>query len=349
MRLQAALQSIDQPSQTLSFADGSRLLLLPAGARVLGLFGPDDDDNFFWANPDLEDRDKALALFGAEGWRNTGGDRTWLTPEIDFFFPGFPHDQTHVEPPELDAADYDIQNAAGEVGMVRRMTLPHTRTGRPIELELGKWLSPTANPLDPAEQANGRFEGVTFAGYTQRTHLALKGAAAAQPVPAGLWNLIQLPVGGEMLVATYHATQPRTWFGSIPPDRLRIESHCLRWRTDLVGEHKMAVRASALTGRVGYRWTSGQQCSLVIRNFLVNPAGQYVDAPFDAPNDMGYGVQMVNVDSGLGQFCELEYHAPAIGTDTDRTEGEDISQVWAYRGQDNIINDIAEQLLGIGQ
>lgn len=327
--------------------DGTQLLLLPHGARVLGLFAPDSEANFYWVNRDLYEVEQARALFAFDGWQNTGGDRTWVTPELDIFFPDFPDTARHWEPPQLDASDYDLCETADTVGMTRRMTLAFARCGRQIELEVGKWFGPASNPLrheaDPAEM----LTSVAYAGYTQKTQLALTGAAVRDPVPAGLWNLIQLPHGGDLLVPTYGRTPPRVLFGDIPDGHLVCEPGSLRFRMTLDGEQKIAVRAAATTGRVGYVWRSGEDWSLVVRNFFVNPSGEYVDVPKDDPDDFGYAVHAVNVNSALGDFCELEYHAPAIGTNADHTRGEDISQVWAFRGGRDAIDTIAQRLLGM--
>ena len=51
----------------------------------------------------------------------------------------------------------------------------------------------------------------------------------------------------------------------------------------------------------------------MIRNFLVNPSGAYVDVPWDGPAELGDAVQACNIKSSLGSFSELEYHVPAIG------------------------------------
>ena len=54
--------------------------------------------------------------------------------------------------------------------------------------------------------------------------------------------------------------------------------------------------------------------SLVVRNFFVNPSGEYVDVQRHDPDDCGYAFQMCRVDEAeFGSFCEMEYHAPGLG------------------------------------
>ena len=98
-----------------------------------------------------------------------------------------------------------------------------------------------------------------------------------------------------------------------------------------------------MTGRVGYMYPSGDQAALVVRNFAVNPSGEYVDVPWTEPAHRGFAGQTCNVNSALGSFSELEYHVPAIGRGTGPSD--DVSQVWAYRGPLANIQAIARNLL----
>lgn len=326
--------------------DGTRLLLLPFGGRILGLYPPGSEESFYWNNPALFREDTARALFTQEGWKNTGGDRTWLTPELDIFFPDYPETQRHWEPPQLDASEYVLAEEAEGVSMTRRMTLHFARCRRDVDLELVKWVGPAPNPVRHERDLGEISNGVDYAGYTQRTGLRLLGGSARAPVEVGIWNLIQLPHGGEMLIPTYSRTTPRILFGEIPPEALICDGRILRFKMSLDGEQKIGVRALSVTGRVGYLWSTGVETSLVVRNFFVDPSGQYVDVPKDDPNDLGYAVHAVNVKSRLGEFCELEYHAPAIGQDVQNVRGEEVSRVWAFRGPSELIWALAKNLLG---
>ena len=84
-----------------------------------------------------------------------------------------------------------------------------------------------------------------------------------------------------------------------------------------------------------------------MRNFFVNPSGDYIDVQRHDPDDFGYAFQMCRVDEPqFGSFCELEYHAPALGALPDPTRSEDISQVWAFRGPRERSTPSHSKLLG---
>ena len=86
-KLVATLASADKPTETWTSPDGSTALVLPYGGRVLGLFAPESEQNFFWTHPALDAAETARDFYKSAQWHNSGGDRTWLAPEVDFFFP----------------------------------------------------------------------------------------------------------------------------------------------------------------------------------------------------------------------------------------------------------------------
>jgi hypothetical protein len=346
-KLVQVLKNAGKASEILATPDGTRLLLLPYGARNLGLYAAGSGENFFWNNPALDGTESARALFAREDWHNTGGDRTWIAPELDTFFTDAKLDK-YWQPRQLDMSDYKLECTGGGCQLSREMTLQLARTGKEVSFRLNKWFGPAANPLRYETDMQQVLDAVQYAGYTQRISMQ---SLDSQPEPAallGIWNLIQLPEGGEMIAPTYSRATPQSCFGNIPPDRVTVEDHAVRLNTDLRGSHKIAIKATATCGRVGYIYGQGDRRSLVIRNFFVNPTGQYVDVQRINTEDFGYSVQLCRVDeAAFGSFCELEYHAPAWGAPPDRNRSEDASQVWAFRGSREAIDAVAQKLLGV--
>ena len=145
-----------------------------------------------------------------------------------------------------------------------------------------------------------------------------------------------------MLIPTYFPTVPRVLFGTVSSADLETDDRLVRYRMRAAGEQKIAIRAVAAAGRIGYRYPSAEgQWSLVVRNVLINPSGLYVDVPWTDPQDFGYAIQACNIHSGLGSFSELEYHVPAVGSGTGCTQCEDVAQTWAFRGSPAEIDQIA--------
>ncbi len=334
------LDKAGKPVRAVTQPDGSVVLLLPYGGRVLGVFAPGSQENFYWTNPALVSAETARAFYSGNEWQNSGGDRTWLAPEVDVFLPNFPSTDGYWQPRELDPGNYRVEETNGVIRLVNRLTVTLSRSKAKVSMEIAKSVGPAPNPL--RYETGLDFEGVEYAGYTQYTSLALDAPGEA---PVGLWNLVQMPHGGDMLIPTYTKSEPTICFGSITPDDLIVGPHLIRYKMRATGEHKITIRAVATTGRVGYVYATGDRYALIVRNFVVNPSGEYVDVPWKEPGRLGYSTQACNVNSKLGSFSELEYHIPAVGGTTGRTRCDDAAQVWAFRGSRDSIRTVAAALM----
>ena len=340
------LKEAGKTAEVVRLDNSSEVLLLPHGGRVLGLFATGDADNFYWTNPVLKDAAKARVLFESDEWQNTGGDRTWLAPEIDFFFPKYPDLTVYHQPRQFDAHAYQLEKIGGAPELRTEFEIKHAKQETPIRLRLTKSIETVANPLRH-EAVWKNLSDVVFAGYGLRTTLEF-ASVPAPTVPVGLWHLIQMPHRGEMFVPTYGPSRPKIVFGEIPKgDLSELPAGGARYRMTAKNEQKISLRAASCTGRAAYLYETAATWRLVLRNFFVNPSGEYVDAPWTEPGDLGYGVQACNVNGKWGIFSELEYHIPAIGVPGAPPRSEDFAQVWAYRGTREQIARIAQELLGV--
>jgi len=345
-KLQENLAQAGKPTRRLRFPDGSRVLVLPYGGRVLGLFAAKGSDNFYWTNPALNSSANARSFFATNGWHNSGGDRTWLAPEIDVFLPRYPRLDRYVQPRELDPGHYRVVGSVTGLKLENRMRLRLTRSKKLVALKITKSFGPAPNPL--RNERGVDLRNVDYAGYTQHTSLELSGASRTTKAQIGLWSLVQMPHGGDLLLPTFSRNKPRHIFstvGTIPRDDLLVSEHLVRYRMRQKGGHKISLRAAYMTGRAGYLYRSDSQWSLVVRNFKVNPSGEYVDVPWNEPGRLGFSVQACNVNNGLGAFSEFEYHTPAIGHRSGARHCTDTSQVWAFRGSRTRVVRIARLLL----
>ena len=189
-RLSQVVAGAGKSSELFTTPDGTQLLLLPYGARVLGLYAPGSEDSFYWNNPLFDNVDTARTLFGSPGWHNTGGDRTWIAPELDTFFPDATSTQ-YWQPRPLDMSDYAVQRTGGGIQLSREMTLHLARPNRDAALRLTKWFGPAANPLRYERDMAAVNGSVQYAGYTQRvTHAVARQVerAAAARWAFGTWS-----------------------------------------------------------------------------------------------------------------------------------------------------------------
>lgn len=337
------LSRIGKPTRLFRSPDGTRVLALPYGGRVLGLYSPRSEENFYWTNTALDSAPAARAFYEQDQWHNSGGDRTWLAPEVDLFFPKFPSLDVYHQQRTLDPGNYRVIQSGNSFVLAHRLTVQLSRFRKSVSLQIAKRIGPAPNPLRYERDLD--LPGVEYAGYTQFTSLDLVGAGRETRPAIGLWNLVQMPHGGDLLIPTYSRAEPLRVFGSIPARDLAISKHLVRYRMRQAGEHKISIRAVATCGRVGYLRQDGPRATLIIRNFAVNPSGEYVDAPWKDTGYLGFSTQACNVNSGLGQFSELEYHIPAIGGRTGAIRCDDTAQVWAFRGPAQQIRKVASLLL----
>lgn len=340
------LNQVGKPTRVFTTSDGTRVLVLPYGGRVLGLFASGSEQNFYWTNTALNDVDSAKKFYAGDQWKNSGGDRTWLAPEIDLFFPKFPKQDPYFQQRSLDPGNYKVVETKDGFELVNPLTVKFSRTGEDVSMKITKGFGNAKNPL--RYERGLQLEGVEYAGYTQYTSLELTGGSRKTKERVGLWNLIQMPHNGDLLIPTFGRSEPRHIFstiGTIPTEDLITTDHLVRYRMRQKGEHKISVRAVSVCNRIGYIHADGDRWALIIRNFVINPSGEYVDVPWTDTNYFGYAVQACNVNSNLGEFSELEYHIPAIGGDTGLVQCNDTAQVWAFRGTKEQIGAIAKILL----
>lgn len=340
------LREVGKPTKVFKTVDGTRVLVLPYGGRVLGLFAPGSECNFYWTHPALSTVESARRFYASDQWHNSGGDRTWLAPEADLFLPKFPKLNPYFQQRSLDPGHYKVEETKGGFCLVNRLTVKFSRTGKNVSLKITKRFGPAKNPL--RHEHGLKLNGLEYAGYTQYTSLELTGNSRRTREHVGLWNLIQMPHGGDLLIPTFCRAEPRHIFSTIdtiPPQDLITTDRMTRYRMRQKGEHKISIRAVSVCNRIGYLHRSGSQWVLIIRNLVVNPSGEYVDVPWTETDYFGFAVQACNVNSNLGLFSELEYHIPAIGRGTGATRCDDAAQIWAFRGRQDAIESVAKTLL----
>jgi hypothetical protein len=329
-----------KPSEIWTSPDGSTILVLPHGGRILALAAPGSGRNFFWTHPALESIDSLGTFYQSTAWHNSGGDRTWLSPEVDFFLPRFPELDTYVQPRELDPGNYQLTRENDGITLTNRFSLELSRSKHTADFMIRKRLGAAQNPLRHDECA-GRL---MYAGFTLRTRLEFTNRRAT-PLQVSLWSLLQLPHGGELLIPTFSRSTVTPYFGNVDEDDLLITEHLIRYRMRSAGNHKLGFQTPAVTGRAGYLYAEGMDSCLVIRNFFVNPSGDYPDIPSTSACQVGSAIEGCSVNGDLVKFSELEYHTPAIGGSEGDFACDDESQVWAFRGKERDIMEAAHILL----
>ena len=86
-------------------------------------------------------------------------------------------------------------------------------------------------------------KNLQYAGYTQVTTVELEPLADAT-VQLGIWNLLQLPQPGAMLIPTLTPIQPQLLFGTLTASDLTVAPSLVCWNMTTSGETtKIALKA----------------------------------------------------------------------------------------------------------
>jgi hypothetical protein len=331
-------------AEVLDGAAGSSIVVLAHGGRVIGVFSPGRPGNLVWNSERLRDARSCRELLQSSEWCNTGGDRTWLAPEADFFLPTYPKTDGYFQPRQLDPGSYSCARQGGGVALVNELTLRSYRTGEEVRLRVSKRVAPLGG-LALRAGVPFSLRGLAACGYALACDLELLGEAPRTPV--GLWNLLQLPPGGRMLIPTRRPGKAVRYFGSIPEGALVEADGLVRWTMSAPGEQKIGVAPQQAIGRVCHLREDGDRAVLAVREFTVKPDGLYPDAPWPPAQGPGCVIQACNVNSGLGRFNELEYHAPAIGGGTGLTSVHDESRVRFFHGEAVRVRALAARFLSV--
>jgi len=310
--------------------------VLPFGGRVLGLY-PQEGMNALWINPALGSAASARALLTGGGWTNLGGDRTWVSPEFDLFVSDASRPmETYKVPAGLDPADYRVvSQSANMVELETAVAVDFYRSGGKGELSLRKRIT----ELDAPGFALPL--GVSAAGYELTCTLSAAGALPASARPA-IWNLLQVPGCGDIIVPVKGSSAPVAYFGE---QRWRQDGQRLVASVPVASEgYKFGVVADHCRGLMLYLNLAARQPFMILRRFSVGSQDQYFDAPFTDPQRRGV-VQQVYVDNGaFGGFGEMEHHSPAMIPDRC-SKVTDTCTTWAFAGPVDQLSELAETLL----
>ena len=75
------LAAAGKPAQVVTNPDGTEVVLLPYGGRVLGLFAKGSEENFYWTHPALRTVETAKAFYAGTDWHNSGGESLEYPPD----------------------------------------------------------------------------------------------------------------------------------------------------------------------------------------------------------------------------------------------------------------------------
>lgn len=341
-QLEASFRAAGEPVHVLAFNTGMRALFSQRGARMLGLFPSAEDANLLWTHAALNEAE-SFRRFAAAGEWNVGGERCWVAPEIqynvadrrDFW-------NTLRVPPQMDPGRYRLTVAGDNVQFEGELTLTaHNLAAGDKRLRVQRVIRPASSPVPVPD-------GVQFAGLAHAASLTQLDNA---PIASEIWNLVQLPAGGTLLIPTSGALRVSRYFGDPAADALRAVDGCLRISVTGARQYKVGYQALSVAGRMGYwRALPDGRASLLVRSFWNDPANLYAEEPPDQPGGTGHSIHVYNDGGEFGgaeRFGEMECTGHTIGGQTGVSSSTDLFHLWAYVGPAEVLRPLAHAYLGV--
>lgn len=325
--------------EQLSSTSGGIIVILEHGARVIGVFPSSHSQNFVWVNPDLI---KRLPT----SW-NTGGDRIWLSPDIQFNVPEITQENSYEVQRNIDPGHYQFEKSPKQEIHLKQISQAKAfRLAYQLNFDIEKKLRLVSNPLTLITEIQHDY---SFIGYEQSTELSLidTGIELSNPLHVSLWSILQVPFDGQAFIGTHGPAKYSDFVVDEYHAGVTIQPHGIHMDFSGHQRRKISVKVAYASGRIGYyRQNSEDDCTLIVRQFSYQPSANYPDVSVSNLNDSGHVVQCYKDDGYLGYFGELEYHSPSIQLTHTQHTIQDTSQVWCYSGNKKRINEISEILLG---
>jgi hypothetical protein len=313
-----------------------KVCVLPFSGRVMGLY-PEEGLNVLWTNPAMNSIVEAKRLLSGDVWTNLGGDRTWISPEIELFIKDMaqPMD-SYCVPRAVDPGSYSILSQKNnEITLINEMPVEFFRNKCKISLILQKQIKPLYLPDFDLPS------GISAAGYELKCTLYSPENASADIRPA-VWNLLQVPGGGEIVVPLKNSQPPAPFFGEqvYKQDKGLVSALVPAMREG----YKFGIHAGNCCGMMLYLNRKGTKPFLIVRQFDVHNAEEYFDVSFKTPKERGFPQQIYVDDGNFGGFGEMEHHSPAV-IPKIRNSVKDISTTWAFSGHTTELDKLLRFLL----
>ena len=270
-------------------------------------------------------------------WTNLGGDRTWISPETELFIPDLTRpSESYQVPPGIDPANYQVTyHRENVVELETTMMLNFLRNDCKAGMSLNKRITELETPDFHLPHE------ISAAGYELKCTLSASGILPSAIRPA-IWNLLQVPGGGDIVVPTRRGTVPISFSGK--PQYRRDGDLIYASVPVSQGAYKFGVHADDCLGLMIYLNLTTTQPFMIVRRFNVGSPDKYFDVPSNNPQQHGI-VQQVYIDNGtFGGFGEMEHHSTAIIPNIC-SRVTDTCTTWAFAGPATQLSKLAKELL----
>jgi hypothetical protein len=295
------LDAIGAGYSEIALAPGVDLVVSSFGGRVFGPF-IDGVDAAGWASPAFATNSQLVDFAGSGDW-NIGGERLWLSPELDFLVGDRTRFwETFSVPGVLDPGTHRLTGSASSAVIKQRIDIPGR--GRIAVSRDFTILSPEALP---------QADGIRTAGYRQ----AIEIISAGPSRPAVPWIVRQIAPGGTVLVPVDAGGDAIAMLGEPPAALMRENAGAIRIDVRADTMFKIAVPALTSAGLIGHLYPIGEKALLQVFRFSRDRQGTYHDEPPDRPGLNGFSTFVFQDDGSLGSYGEIEMVGLDLGPGSD--------------------------------
>jgi hypothetical protein len=315
------------PVAILGDQQGAMLAITPEnGGKVIAMsIDGIQGKNLIWPNPKIGA--KEFWSGGKLDW-NLGGARTWIAPEADFYLD---KEQNWIVPEAMDPGNYKLDRLEDNLVVCSNEFKIKNVKDQDYHLKIVRTIELLNDKPDFVDE-DMNYVGMKF------THelINLSDKTIGEDVEyVGLWSLIQLDTAGTMIIPikkdpTHDNITVRDYgptnFNTVPPERITIGNDWISVKID--GKFRCKLGFAPWAARNGIAYLSYKKNSdqgiLYLKQFDVDPAGIYLDHPWEKPYDYGDAIQMYNDDGRFGGFCEIECHGPARALEPNEKLGHTV-------------------------
>lgn len=343
---QALIDALGTNTETVVLGDlaGPNLVITPElGARVLGAsLNGAMDENLMWVTESIMDGSywESRPL----DW-NSGGLRTWLSPE-DLFFLDADYDASKwFVPGEMDPIACTVtRKGANEASFFVEADIP-ANIGKSYRVDISGNIRLITEPVRDVAPLP---DGVEFMGIEKTHTVTNRGELIiGDDLPyVTLWSLFQVNPSGTMLIPIkpgYEAEKAwRAYFNPLG-DRLTIQNDIISVKIDGKYRSKVGVRPEAARNGIAFMRDNGDGTGILFaKRFEVHPDGIYTDKPWGA-DTYGDAIEMYNDDGNGGGFAEIEAHSWAEKMEQGGTQSHTF-ELLIFRGALSDLKNIASKL-----
>lgn len=324
-----------------------------------------DGRSYGWINRKLFASGDTLEHMNAFG----GEERFWLGPEGGqysiFFKKGDPFDFEHWQTPAvIDLEAYDVAEQNNQSAIFQKRTSLTNYSGFTFELEIDR--SVEVLPKSSIFQTLGLnpYDKLQSVGFKTTNVITNLGKTDWQKETGllSIWLLGMLnPSDATTVIIPYETGDDAalgqivndTYFGKVPAERLKVEEGVLFFTADGQYRSKIGLTPGRAKDILGAYDAENQILTIVkydkpegVTDY-VNSLWEIQDAPYsgDAVNSYNDGPPEPGAEP-MGPFYELETSSPALALPSGES-GSHVQYTFHFEGSAEVLNEIAQQLLGV--